>query len=347
MRNLRHISLVLLLCAAFGCTSTVYVDLEDKGEQIVLNAQMSTFNSHHGVYVSLISRKGIFAPEAERTEVTYSINGGAPVQMTRDDHWTRYYNYYVLYGSTQKSEEARYCFDAALHPGDRITIRSKVGDKTASASVTAPAAPEVASIDTATVSVFNRIYNEMEDKLQIKLLLRDPSLSADFYRLYASADTEVDGRCFREERELDISSEPVLSPETSTEDNVFADLFSSGNSWGLFTDVSLDGQAYTLKVYADEYVTEDEMYLSWDGPSDYASVDANIHLEAISFEQYHYLKAEDQGAEGSFFSEPVSMPSNVEGGIGFVSLVSDYHFTLSNFVIKNVRSTDDFDDEDD
>ena len=47
-----------------------------------------------------------------------------------------------------------------------------------------------------------------------------------------------------------------------------------------------------------------------------------VRLYSISQYQYIYLKALDLSDLGMLFSEPVSIPTNVEGGMGFVNVDS-------------------------
>lgn len=47
-----------------------------------------------------------------------------------------------------------------------------------------------------------------------------------------------------------------------------------------------------------------------------------VRLYSISQYQYIYLKALDLSDIGMLFSEPVSIPTNVEGGMGFVNVDS-------------------------
>lgn len=50
----------------------------------------------------------------------------------------------------------------------------------------------------------------------------------------------------------------------------------------------------------------------------------SFRLRTLDFSQYHYLKAlgnlETFGTEVSFLVEPTTLPSNVEGGLGFVGI---------------------------
>ena len=50
----------------------------------------------------------------------------------------------------------------------------------------------------------------------------------------------------------------------------------------------------------------------------------HFRLRTLDFTQYHYLKAlnnlETFGTEVNFLVEPTTLPSNVEGGLGFVGI---------------------------
>jgi hypothetical protein len=51
---------------------------------------------------------------------------------------------------------------------------------------------------------------------------------------------------------------------------------------------------------------------------------STVQLRSLDFSQYRYLKALENldtfGTEMSFLVEPTTLPSNVEGGLGFVGL---------------------------
>ena len=59
---------------------------------------------------------------------------------------------------------------------------------------------------------------------------------------------------------------------------------------------------------------------------------ATVQLRTLDLTQYHYLKALENldtfGTEMNFLVEPTTLPSNVEGGLGFVGIetVAEYLF---------------------
>lgn len=58
-----------------------------------------------------------------------------------------------------------------------------------------------------------------------------------------------------------------------------------------------------------------------------------LSLMTLSLEEYSYLNALNAagvwGFEGAFLTEPVTFPSNVEGGLGFVSIASASGISLA------------------
>ena len=60
-----------------------------------------------------------------------------------------------------------------------------------------------------------------------------------------------------------------------------------------------------------------------------------FRLRSLDFAQYHYLKAlnnlETFGTEMSFLVEPTTLPSNVEGGLGFVGIETVTEFCYARF----------------
>lgn len=58
-----------------------------------------------------------------------------------------------------------------------------------------------------------------------------------------------------------------------------------------------------------------------------------LSLMTLSLEEYSYLNALNAagvwGFEGAFLTEPVTFPSNVEGGLGLVSVASASDISLA------------------
>ena len=63
--------------------------------------------------------------------------------------------------------------------------------------------------------------------------------------------------------------------------------------------------------------------------------DCFFRLRSLDFTQYHYLKAlnnlETFGTEVSFLVEPTTLPTNVEGGIGFVGIETVTEMRYASF----------------
>ena len=120
-----------------------------------------------------------------------------------------------------------------------------------------------------------------------------------------------------------------------------AALLSAENYYNCFADTPFADQDCTLRVlmYHWSFYLAQERYgiyvPEWmnnnpDAWSILTAMPVRIHrtcifrLRTLDFSQYHYLKAlnnlETFGTEVNFLVEPTTLPSNVEGGLGFVGI---------------------------
>lgn len=342
-------AVVLAALTFCGCSTKEYILLNDDQVHLVMNAQLNSEDTDHLVYLSLASAdQGITLVKGGSVKV--SVNGGAPVsavEIPPEEGFPREAN---VYG-----------FHQAFKPGDEVLFEGSDLTRNVSARVRVPDLPEVVSVDTLTVTRkgsdwFGDSYEQTS--LQVKVKLRDRAGEQDYYRLsgyrvydfpegdravlldWASGEPAIDeytgeyvlvGRTdpiYDEQRLwVDVSEEPLISGEQGEGDAnaMIAELFDMENDWCVFTDASFEGEEYTLRLYLNQ---DSFGYYGYLGP---CSVEDYLRVHAISFEQFHYLKAVSASNASSFFSEPVSMPTNVEGGLGFVTIESSVRVPVRPF----------------
>ena len=340
----RFIYTALALIAA-ACTSTEYIDVEELEPELVLNAQMTTGSALHHIHLSSSTRSMVKAEHGATVSVTYN-DSPVPETLTEDD--------------TEGRTSASYSYTKELKAGDQLTVTAKSGSKTVTANVTVPEAPILldASVQTdvqhATPDgIFDIGYTEpggvyympedapypYETWHLLKVDMKD--LPGDsYYRIGAYVVTNLydENGITKESNQrpiwLDTSAEPVFGA-ASTSGGMLDALAEGDNSYNLFTDSVFADKDYTLKLYFQEVqIASSRKYLSytqnpetgeWEEqttPPEGYTYEAYIlvKLFSISFDQYIYLKALGLDDMGFLFSEPVSIPSNVEGGLGFVSV---------------------------
>ena len=352
----RHfLYIIAILAAAVSCTTTDYLDVDDIDPILVMNGQLQTGNTTHDIFLSTSSRstlKGV-----DNADVSVSVNGGAPFKATLivpdpDDMSQQYYS------ETRSRYSFDYTFspgDVLSVTASDGTNPTAEATATVPLSPILKNVEIVHDVPHSSSDSFLDIdfggyvdptpYYPYEDAPypidtwhQMKITLQD--LPGDtYYRLEVCIESVVDNGETKETYysgiSPDVSSEPVLSPATNSDGGLLEALMEEGNRYNIFSDELFKDKEYTLNLFFNEsyvyylrrYQTS-YYYNEETGEWEEEQVPDNItyttkmivRLFAISHEQYIYLKALDLGDLALFFSEPVSIPSNVEGGMGFVTI---------------------------
>lgn len=335
--------------AAAACTTTEYLDVDNLDPVLVINAQMTAQEDVHTIHLSSSSRSKV-SPVPDGN-VSVRINSGAPIAAT----WEAPEEGYEEFSSS------KYVFSQKLNPGDVVEVTGTKGSLAATANVTVPQEPGLISVEYnhdvnhgSSDSFFGGGYyeaywpyaepNPYEATAWHEIKVKFSDAPGDsYYRvsiiletiLTTEEGTETQtGRLYP-----DTSSEPVLSTASSSDGGILDALIEDSNSYNVFKDDLFKDKEYTLKLYFPEqqvmysrkyhnyedghYDEETGLWIEPDLPEGW-SYKANIlvRLYSISQDQYIYLKAMDLGELGALFSEPVSIPSNVEGGMGFINVDS-------------------------
>lgn len=344
----KTISLLLLSFLAASCYEEVVIPVGDDEPVGVMNAQLSTLESTHFVYLSVSRKSRVRAlPGAD---VRVFVNGDRAV--TAQERPARY----------EGDWETAYVFETEIRPGDEVRIEARQGSISLSAAVTAPPAATISSVDTSTVRM--TYMGETDTYLQAKMLFRDIP-GASFYRVYGRVVDDfvyldedgnpVPGYSGTAETGLwmETGFDPVISEGAGKTGGAdLAAILSEGNSYSCFSDGPFTDDECTIRpllspwsfplgpygLYIPDSMEDDP---DWDM---LASLSRKVHrraavqLRSLDFSQYHYLKALENldtfGTEMSFLVEPTTLPSNVEGGLGFVGLetVAEYIFYESESV---------------
>lgn len=359
----RYILMTALLAMA-SCTNTDYIDVEEVDAVMVVNSQMLTSNSSHTVVLSsgTLSRLS----EVNGADVSVSVNGAAPFKAAEDNKEEEEYGYGLQNGT-------KYRFDYSFAPGDVVdmTITHKSGAKT-NASVTVPKDPIVKKAE-----LFHEVPHKSSDSMfdfgwdyyytypmdddnpypndswhELRVTLQDIPSEDSYYRIDVAVEYILtDGEEVEKGARgvwLDTSSEPVLTPATSS-GGILDALAEDSNNYNAFSDNVFKDKEYTLKLFFQEsqvsYMrhyynvyeanwTEVEVkdektgqtytkYVPEPLPEGVTySTQMRVRVYSISHDQYIYLKALGMQDMAMFFSEPISIPSNVEGGMGFVNIDS-------------------------
>ena len=217
-----------------------------------------------------------------------------------------------------------YSFEAELHPGDIIRLSAERAELSAYAEVTVPnISGRLLGVDTLSTATGMRFISRIQD---------DASEN-NLYRIRLVVNTSLsyyyDGRWSRwyehsDEKVIEHSNDPILDSRIGgSEGDDFFGIGGNSNHYCIFTDrlfaESSAELAFTVD-YTDLYRVFAEQYF------DHVLVipSAKISLISMDRSEYDYLSIQnvlyDNDYDASDFLEPVTVPTNVIGGTGFVGV---------------------------
>jgi hypothetical protein len=312
-------AVILLALAAVSCTSQIVLEPKDSSVKVVMNALLKTEDVNH---VILLSASNVSSVEAlPDASVTVSVNGGAPVNAVYQPENPEG-GYYI------KPKAAYYLYHGSFSPGDNVRLEARTKYGNVSSTVTVPSKVNMDQVDTLRTVIRGSGYTEVN--MQFKIRLSDNAAGSDFYRftfrrseLYDWNDSGVQSTMLQE-LPADGSSDPVLSEGTLNTGDLLSELLELDNTYLLFNDNTFPGETRTLRVNVRMENLIASFSFNRDSEVEHGDSFMWVNLEHLSFEEYYYMKAltnlSNFGYDASFFFEPTTIPSNVEGGLGFVGV---------------------------
>lgn len=340
MRRFPTIALALL--TTVSCQNVIETDFGRPDPRLVVNAMLNTTESVHRVYLSMRvdSPGGNEFEDVELADVRCFINGKLAAVAERSE--TPEGGWY--------SGWAPYCFSARFSPGDNVRIEASRLEKTVYAEVVVPAPVSMELVDTTLVDdgLTTFLYNRT---MHVDLEINDDPGADNWFRIgkcYQTYDQRLyflynDGELFKsdvvdsytEDCEILIGADPILNDgylpsETGLdEEDALGDIFDflyPSNTFKVFSDKRFEDSKAKVSVSVPVQKARRFYY----GPSkDYPSAaditpSLSIEIFSLSKETYNYLKAlnagQNFGYEVNPLVEPVIIPSNVVGGLGFVGV---------------------------
>ena len=305
-----------------SCTSEVVLEPSDTSVKVIMNALLKTSDTDHLI---LLSASTVNETEAlPGATVSVSVNGGSPVQAVylsdNDDD---------MYS---KPKAAYYLYQGSFQPGDEVLFEAKTKYGDVSSRVTVPGKVNMDNVDTLRTVIRGSGYTEVN--MQFKIRVNDQASSADYYRFtfnkYETFDRDGTGekKTFWMPLRADGSSDPVLSDGTVKTGDFLSELLEMDNTYLIFSDELFNGTGRDMRLNVNMEGLIASFSFKEETP-DYDDAYVMVNMEHMSFEEYYYLKAmtrlSNLGYDASLIFEPTTIPSNVEGGLGFVSIstVSD------------------------
>ena len=327
---MKKFAILISLFLSVSCLTEEIIKIGDDTPVPVMNAQLHAGDTLHRVFLNL-SRLDRVEPLNEAVVKVY-INDA----LAATAEWVEMEEIY---------SNSEYIFKADFNPGDRVRIEATKGSFHAKAEVTVPPAPSILSVKYEKVQ---QGEEELNFEYRYYVQIEDASSEDSFYRISMDKDVTVENY-YKDNPVPKItksdthyvsvynSDEPVISDgwmkEVEDDEDIMSllsSLFMIENQFNIFTDERFRNETYTLKLRSDN--------LGFVSDFDYAAErivcnpTVNIRVNSMSFLEYRYLISlcnfDTVGTDVNFISEPISLPSNVEGGIGFVSVESSACYSI-------------------
>lgn len=358
MKRITYILQTLLsVCIALAaCTNEIPYNEQARDPQLILNAQLTAGEKVNYAYLHL--SEGNRIGRITQGSLTLYINGKvaetpeeiSPEELYSDLKGTIDDELFELL--IRNIHFKKFRITSELHPGDLIRLEAIAENGTyhASAETTVPRPVESLQVDTALA--YLREYAGDVLYRQYKITLKDLPGEKNYYRLDISHELQqlvtywtyrydAGGNLVKEQRDTLLTSIP-MTKIINREDIILTDghphnyndeeneLFpTTRNKYNLFTDNRFSDASATLKVYTPTYHIEPPYF--YDYIDYHNSQTITVSIYSLTEEQYRYQKAlntlDDENYE-EVLMEPVSIPTNVTGGLGFVGADSRTQFML-------------------
>lgn len=315
-----------------------------EGDLIVLNALLSTDEPEHIVHLAVSSPESGNRPLTD-AQVLCTVGDGPAVRATEISSTS----------SLQKS--AQYSFEAQIRPGDRVRIEVAGAGLRAVAQTVAPQAPLPATADTLTrdgrmhFTLHVQGRPDRADYWQLRLAFRE-QYRIDYYWRDRNPYPEDEHFEFtpgmyintsesesEQELPLDPGEDPILNDGYTPQAVIdryyntnagFLFEFSPVNKTRIFTDHRFAGDGADVQFSTDATPLLNSEYgqaRDWMIRYHYhCTRTLTVRLLALDEAAYAYLDAINREKSRNGFDyllvEPVIFPTNVEGGLGFLSVAS-------------------------
>lgn len=324
----RYIILLLPLLPIFlgGCENEIPFNMEANPPKLIMNALINADSTNNVLYLNLTGQNSVSNVTDAAVEVRVN-----DVLVERPEALPAYVD------GESISHQKRFPITTKFNPGDRVRIDAATGGGThhAWAEVMVPQPPlPIERVDTATVPV-NVHDNYYSNRLRYRITFSDRPGGTHYYRfildrishVYATLytpeikDTVIVNRNFRM-----LSREDVVltdgHPSMTGNDNEMFD--QAENIYGVFDNSRFAGQSYTMTVYPPAY----DPWPALTVPHDITRKVTECYVRLLSinetdFRYYKALNLIDSDVYDELIMEPIVFASNVQGGLGIVSISTE------------------------
>ena len=356
-----YIAIIAILTA---CENEIPYNPGQQEPQLIMNAMLDAGQTENYVYLHL-SEGSTIGRISEATLSLYVNNqlAESPRAMTPEEVYSNLKGSWDQnsYESILKNIKfKKFRLTTALHPGDNIRLEAMAenGLYHVSAEVIVPHPVESLHVDTCLS--YLRVYNGQALYRQFKITLHDRPNEKNYYRLevlndisyrceYREYAKDENGNLIESENGYDwvytmkdtlitehqteiINREDVILTDghpTSYDDEENEMFPTIKNKYNIFTDNRFSNSSATLKVYTnpfDDFFTPDIYYNRI-----HRNHTITVRILRLSEAEYRYLRALNALSDDDYdeaLMEPVSLPSNVTGGLGFVGIFSGTEYVM-------------------
>ena len=335
--NILYTAIIALIFTS--CENEIPLNVKERSPKLALNAIIDINSERNFIFLSKTGIDDI--DSVNNATINIYINEELKEQLTKTAPPDSIFYpvdsvYYEIYDNDNKNK--KYKTELRFQPGDKVRIEAFAEDNKYHAWTEdiIPRPIEIENIDTMSFMKDRNMY------IRLRTTFTDFPNEKNFYRLalvqkttYHTKATEndfeypyVSNYAMNEEYVvyMDTYQDIVLSEgRASTNSDIFPQV---ENYHAIFDDTQLNA-TYTMTT---SFYRPDIYYIGFNRNIERISIDFTIHLISITEMQYYYLKALNITSSGSYdeyLSMPVSYPSNVEGGVGFVGFSAGTHKTFS------------------
>ena len=323
---------IAIVAFASACENEIPYNPSQQGNKLIMNALLDAGTNENYVHLSL--SEGNKIKPVNEAALSLSVNGR-------------------LVESLRMVSPGKFLLTTVLHPGDRILIEASAENEKYRTTAEATVPQPLSGIKVDTLTTLVQQGGGKTAYRQYLITLQDRPNERNYYRLDIRSDYQIQTRIpspklrkdgtpatdeygspiyeykdtilFRSDHRL-INREDVILTDgqvsNSEEDEENALFPTITNKYNIFSDNRFSNSSVTLKVYTF-------LDLGYIGRYDDARIrllSTTVRLLSLNREEYQYLRAlnclENENYDSTIM-EPVSLPSNVAGGMGFVNISSE------------------------
>ena len=340
----KYIVCLLFLPLVLTLSCSRELDLpETEGDLVVLNAILYTDEAQHDVFVSLSTREGDLP--LNDAEVRCTVGSGPSIVAEKTEN--------------SRDKSTRFQFEAEIHPGDRVRIEAQYESFRATAEVTAPALPLPTTLDTLRADGWMQFALGVQERpeeaeyYQLQLAFRTHTEIDEYWRDtnpypdYPEFEFTPGAQKWHSESDLveplplNLGEDPILNDGYTPQSIIdkyyntnagFLFEFSPVNKTRIFSDHLFQAGSATVRFSTEtkNFRMQDQHnrygYDPWTRFHYRLTRQLIVRLMALDEGTWQYLGAINRVREtigaNTLLVEPVVIPTNVEGGLGFVGIAS-------------------------